>query len=61
MPEEREYAFTGTFTVIAANETEARRKLNRCFPTSKKRLDEAKARYYVELTRVEAVPEPKKP
>lgn len=44
-----EFTFIGTFTVVADDEIDARHKLNKCFPTSKKRLDEAKARYIIEL------------
>ncbi len=56
-----EFTFIGTFTVEAKDEFEARSRLNRCFPTSKKRLDEAKARYVIQLNKVEPAPEPKKP
>lgn len=49
----REFTFVGIFTVTAEDEMEARRKLNKCFPTSKKRLDENKARYVIELNKIE--------
>ncbi len=36
-----EFEFVGKFKVKAENEAEARTKLNKCFRTSKKKLDES--------------------
>jgi hypothetical protein len=44
-----EFTFTGTFTVEAKDESDARSKLNKCFRTSKQRLEGLKARYTIEL------------